>query len=456
MEKRRLCCLLTLLLALALPAVAGAYTADLFGLNMRALALVNAQAAMAEGPAATFYNPAMLAAQGGVQMEMTYLYSLSSFSLKVFDADGVKQRTKGELKRAQKTRPVQYLGMGVSGRISDYVGLGLYMNLPIDGEPRPRIYQPQSPYWLKYGTSVNGLQLYPAVSVRIIPNVMIGVGTVVVLDASGQQSLAFPTSEGRTASMEASGKWSGGAAAIAGVFYRPLEFLQVGFTYRGESFIRDKRKTTMSVDVSGSGTYEALPVKTDVVWDYSPQAFDLGIVGDPFEWWRITMDLVYTSWSMYKPPFPKIRPQYAELATELPAARTPVLIDVGTKDVNFSDTLVVRLGLDFKPIKQFEILFGYAYEPSPVPKQTGTTNILDANEHLIGLGFGVNVGGKDNDLVRLDLGGQFHLIADRSFSKSVDKMNEFYASDPSLNPGYAKVEAKASYFVGGLSAKFHF
>ena len=75
---------------------------------------------------------------------------------------------------------------------------------------------------------------------------------------------------------------------------------------------------------------------------------------------------------------------------------------------------------------------------------------------MIGLGFGVNVGGKDSDLACIAVGGQFHVIAGRSTTKSVDKMNALYAADPSMNPGYAKVQAKASYFVGGLTAKFHF
>ena len=257
MEKRRLRCVLALILALALPVAAGAYTADLFGLNMRALALANAQAGMVEGPAATFYNPAMLAQQGGVQTELTYLYSLSSFSLKLQNEDGVKQRTMGALKRAENTRPVQFLGAGVSGRIGDYVGLGLYMNLPIDGEPRPRYFHPQPPYWLKYDASVNGFQFYPALSVRIIPNLMIGVGAAVVLDAAGEESLVFPTKSSQLASVEASGKWSGGAAVIAGIFYRPLEFLQVGFTYRGENYIRDKRKTTLDAPGAASDGLQA-------------------------------------------------------------------------------------------------------------------------------------------------------------------------------------------------------
>ena len=355
MEKRKLCRVLAFVLALALPAAAGAAVGDLFGLNQRALAMANAQAAMAEGPTAAFYNPAMLAARGGVQAELDYLYALSGFSLKLRDDAGVKQRTKGALQRAQNARPVQYVGAGVSGRIGDYVGLGLYLNLPIDGEPRLHYVHPQTPYWLKYDTSVTGMQIYPALAVRIIPNLMIGVGAAVVLDSTGTQTLDFPTSDKQTASLTGSGKWSGGATAIAGIFYRPIEFLQLGFTYRGENFIRDKRKATLEPF--------GLPVTSEVVFDYSPQQFDLGIVGQPFEWWRITADLVYTSWSQYKPPFPKLRPRYDALATAPDPANEPTIVNVSTKDVNFADTLVVRLGLDFRPIKQFDILAGYSHEP---------------------------------------------------------------------------------------------
>jgi long-chain fatty acid transport protein len=447
MEKRRLCCAL-LIAALALPVAANAYTGDLFGLNMRGLAMANAVTALAEGPSAAFYNPALLAGASGVQVEANYLYSLASFRLKLKDAAGVQLDPSGDLKDAQATPAIQYLGTGVSGRIGDYVGLGMYMNLPITGLPRHRFFAPQTPYWLKYDTSVQGFQLYPGVSVRIIPNLMLGLAASIVLDAGGDERIAFPLDADRTGSLTGTSKWSGGATVIAGVFYRPLEFLQIGFTYKGENFIRDKRDYTL--DPIG------LPVKLDVIYDYSPQTFSLGIVGTPFEWWRISLDIVYTSWSLYRPPFPKLDPLYDQATTPIDEGNRSTLLTVESKDLNFADTLVARIGLEFRPIREFGITLGYSHEPTPVPDQTGTTNILDADDNVIGLGLGVCVGGKDGDLARIDVAGQFHVIAARSTDKKIEKMDVYYADDPSSNPGYPRVGAEASYFVGGLTAKFRF
>jgi long-subunit fatty acid transport protein len=277
---------------------------------------------------------------------------------------------------------------------------------------------------------------------------MLGLAASIVMDAGGDESVAFPLDADRTGALTGTAKWSGGATVIAGIYYQPLEFLQLGFAYKGENFIRDKREYTL--DPIG------LPVKSDVTYDYSPQSFSLGIVGRPFEWWRISLDVVYTSWSRYRPPFPKLEPLYDRMETPIDEANRPTILDVEAGDLNFADTLVARLGLEFRPIPEFGILLGYSHEPTPVPDQTGTTNILDADDNVIGLGFAVNVGGPDGDLARIDVAGQFHVIADRWAEKAVEKMDVYYADDPAANPGYSRVDAEASYFVGGLTAKFRF
>ena len=47
-----------------------AYPPDILGLNVRSSALAGAYTALAEGPAAAFYNPAALAFRSEIQMEV--------------------------------------------------------------------------------------------------------------------------------------------------------------------------------------------------------------------------------------------------------------------------------------------------------------------------------------------------------------------------------------------------
>lgn len=465
MKYRMLWCVLVLGLAMALPQTATAGVSDLFGLNMRALSMANAYTAYAEGPAAAFYNPAMLAARSGIEMEAGFIYSLPSYSLKRKDLDGVKfEDDTDELDDAERRKGFRYMGAGVSGRISDWVGLGLYMNLPVSGDYENSYFHPQTPYWLKYESSTRGLQFYPAVAVRIVPNVMVGFGATINLDSGGDVDLALPVEietgdddddDAELVYSRASGKnkWSAGAAFNAGAYYRPFEFLRFGLVYRGASVIRQDQ--TLKLDVASV----QLPVDIEVGTNFTPAQIALGAVGTPFEWWSISLDLAYTMWSQYEEPFPKIKPDYQKLTDKGIDFKETDIIEVDEDDINFADTLVVKLGMEFRPVKHFNVMTGYSYEPTPVPDQNGTTNILDSDMHIIALGFGVNFLGPENDLIRVDVGGQYHLIADRRIEKNIEDMDPFYRKrsvDPELNPGYPRVDVSANNFVGGLTVKFRF
>ena len=70
---------------------------------------------------------------------------------------------------------------------------------------------------------------------------------------------------------------------------------------------------------------------------------------------------------------------------------------------------MARIG--FESIKShglwdFAFRLGYGFEPSPVPDQTGITNFVDSDKHVISVGFGLSKAFKDaalNGPVSLDV-----------------------------------------------------
>ena len=239
-----------------------AYTPDIIGLNVRSAAMAGAFTALAEGPAAAFYNPAALALRDEIQMEAGFMYTLGAFDLDRKSEDGELLENTDELDDALETNGVQYLGLGVSGRIYDYVGLGVFFNVPVDGRPHDKFFPPDTPYWLRYENSLQGYQIFPAVAVKIRPNICVGLGIGVIADMGGDIDTRVPLTGGDTevVSMGKS-KTAANAALNAGVFYRPLEWLRVGFSYRGANYI--KHEKTLNVKLLYGDA--SLPVDIDVL-----------------------------------------------------------------------------------------------------------------------------------------------------------------------------------------------
>jgi len=61
----------------------------------------------------------------------------------------------------------------------------------------------------------------------------------------------------------------------------------------------------------------------------------------------------------------------------------------GYPDPDFSDTTNYRVGVSYKGIKNLSINAGYAYQPSPIPDQSGrVSNYIDLDKNIFSLGAG--------------------------------------------------------------------
>jgi long-chain fatty acid transport protein len=293
--------------------------------------------------------------------------------------------------------------------------------------------------------------------VQIVPGVMLGVGATINMVPGGDVNFYLPIAgEDEYAEVNGTGKWSAGGSVNAGAFYRPFEFLQFGVVYRSENVVKEDQTLTLLPLGRDGGL--SVPVKAEINSAYKPQQFVLSAAGRPFEWWTITVEGVYTGWSQYKEPFPKLTPDYGDLDFNGIDYDPAALVVPSDGDLDFADTIVGRVGMEFMPVRHLNIMAGYAYEPTPVPDQTGTTNILDADTNILAFGIGVNFGGEDDQFARIDVGGQYHLVADRTIEKTLADMDPYYqtGNNAALNPAYPVTDVSASYFIGGLSVKFAF
>ena len=73
-----------------------------------------------------------------------------------------------------------------------------------------------------------------------------------------------------------------------------------------------------------------------------------------------------------------------------------------------------------KPLVQLPLRAGYTYSGSPVPDQTGVTNLIDADRHTMTLGFGVVLNKPFEELpgsLELDAHAMFSILPDRTTIK---------------------------------------
>jgi long-chain fatty acid transport protein len=94
------------------------------------------------------------------------------------------------------------------------------------------------------------------------------------------------------------------------------------------------------------------------------------------------------------------------------------------------------------PAARLLVRGGYFYDPSPVPGQTGVTNYLDTDRHVVSASPGVVVLRAGNYVlplpIHIDMAFQYQHLVERIAHKAPDVA-------PS-NPGYPKVGVSGSLF----------
>ncbi|MGC8579309.1 MAG: OmpP1/FadL family transporter [bacterium] len=149
------------------------------------------------------------------------------------------------------------------------------------------------------------------------------------------------------------------AAPVAGIMIDTSNGLKLGFNYRAETRLDDYGVNNLYA--SGSLLYTQT---FHYIRFFSPEQYSFGIsyqLHDPVI--LISLDTDYINWSDFIDEQGDGRPQ-----------------------TNLFDTVVPRLGVRYSIKDNVDVSAGYAFMRSPVRDQTGETNFLDSNKHLISVG----------------------------------------------------------------------
>lgn len=179
-----------------------------------------------------------------------------------------------------------------------------------------------------------------------------------------------------------------------------------GFMYRGRSGMENKLSADVSAFVPVQGELNSMP-------SYTPAEWVLMGSGKFAGKFTVSGDVSRVMWSKYVSPYGSGNINSYVIGNRYSTA-------------NFKDTWVFRFGmqqesaLNGATVKKLYFREGYQFHPSPVPDQTGDTNFVDNDRHMITAGLGASLKHpfRDDDVFDLDLFCQYNHLKDRRVSKA--------------------------------------
>ncbi|MBK8256372.1 MAG: hypothetical protein IPK82_27345 [Polyangiaceae bacterium] len=216
-------------------------------------------------------------------------------------------------------------------------------------------------------------------------------------------------------------------APLVGVTAR-MGRLQLGASFRGEVAVDLSLKTVVQVNLTGNPLNGTTTVIVEGASGYEPARVDLGARVLVARGLRAYAAVEYSAFSAAPPPV-------ADVTMDVNLTTRPSQKDGHFVEPRFRDTLSPKLGVEWKvpalpppatffgdvppavdPWK-FALRAGYAFNPSPVPPQTGFTSYADGGRHMVGVGAAYHFGDVLGVDLTLSFAAQFHELEGRTEKK---------------------------------------
>lgn len=409
---------------------------DTYGYTAKGISLGGAMTAAASSYDATYYNPAGLGMLKGFELGLGATIYRNFLTARYSTRD----ESSGRLVRTTSRRDTRVRGtadLGIASPVPLGKGLervlflGLSVVVPGATLFAVRERPVQEPYFPMLEDRNRRLVLNAAAAGRW-KWLMVGVGFSFVPSVKGQVNVDFMDG-GRQNLTEVDVGTR--LSPNAGLLVEPIAGLTIGLAWRGEN------RLDLEIPVSAVLSDKIAPVRLKVTAvDFStPHQFSLGAAFRR-DRWMVTGDVTYNLFRRFRSSSPEV--VLYSSTDEGQAIRQMTVPDPG-----FHDSWAVRVGCEARPIASLAVRAGFSWIQSPVPAQTGETNLLDGDRlsGSVGLGFEAEaVGGPPITVDVAMTGGA--LLGSR------DAKTEFSPD----NPGYPWVGGEGWFLAGSLSAKIRF
>jgi hypothetical protein len=499
------------LLTLMMAGTAGANMFTSQGFSSRAISLGGACSSLAGDTSGSFCNPSLMSTQGdGMRVDAGFQYvkPVLNYSLRepvagdpavdsILDEFNLYRSRKFESASTPQHHAGYTLGVAQVFRKNSKhlknVAAGLGLFVPSRGTLLLKIPNESSPFFLDYDLDPNIIIVMPALSAKLTDSFHVGVGASVLVREVPIDANLTSTPLGNVDS-EATIKVPFHAAPSAGLLYKPSEDFSVGLSYTSSFYMKLCITADVQVDIAriikqsvnidlNSITQDdpenrlmtllsALPdqIKEGVIANITTtQQFTpaRGVVGANYRFKEnilVTTDLVWMKWSEYVPPFNAVRitiknSKLRKLIEDTESLMGTRLTSIEPQKIQFKDTINPMVGVEYRVVPDIALRAGYAYKPTPVPDQTGISNILDSDKQTFSAGFGYDFGElsfMSPGRMGLDAHAAYTVIAGRSVDKDIRLLTGNSMEKTTDNPGYPGYSFSGTALNSGLSLNYSF
>jgi len=419
--------LLVVLIGLASASPAAAETFDIFGGSPRDIGMGGGMTAAVLGPSALFYNPAALTREKVHTLSASFRLTAPLLYVERSEPDA---EPKTVLPEALHTSVTLGWVKPLGGIFDDRVAFGVSIYLPVERLLRVQGIDPAAPQFYLYQNLQDKLLIHLGLAVEPTDWLSIGASLQILADLAGSAVLDLDILGGVFDHRSIDVTLEPTVAPFFGLHIRPPlgadgGQLQIGIAYRGSSSM----SFSLPVEVvEGDGLGLKINMQQTVLW--SPQEIALGLsYGLDAPALTFALDATYALWSQAPDPSPRLSVDVGGRLVD--ALGLSDALDLSTKsapiDLGFIDTLTIRGGFEWGVASWFTLRGGYAFRPTPAPKQTGSTAYLDNDAHVIALGAGFSLRNplqERKSILDIDLSAQATILPRRAV----------YRADPT-NPG---------------------
>ena len=326
-----------------------------------------AAAALADSPAAIFYNPANIAPQPGLRLQLGAAGLVPQWTHTDLES-GVQTNSNAGISTPPHFAASYNLGDVAAGDLALGVGVfvpyGSAFSWPDTWAGRSEIQE----------ISLQVIEIAPTLAWQ--PHKMFAVGASFrYLPASVymKQAVQFGGAQEGTVAMSGSGS---GMGAAVGVSFFPREGLSVALAWRSRVVLGFDGES----DLDFAPPFDTQAIDRDAKTSIAlPHNFRLGLAWQPVKALSLSADLEYQGWSSFK-----------ELAI------TFVNPD-GTEEVSASprgsaDSWVFHIGGEYRLHENFALRAGYIFDQHTLPEETVNPAPPDSDRHIITLGASVYYG----------------------------------------------------------------
>ena len=364
----------------------------IFTQGASALGQGDASIADTDGPSDIFFNPALINKLGGTQVEggTTFIIPSREFTS---DLTGNTFETESAVFFPTTLFVTHKYNEKVSFGLGVFNPFGLGTKWDDNWEGR----------YIATNSELRTFNFNPVVSYQVTPLITLAGGIdILLLDATLEKRLNLDKLSAGAADggqkLEGDGN---GVGYNLGLLVDLSEDTSVGASYRSE----------IKVDIDGDVTHTNVPAPLSTIFPNStgarteitlPHQAHLGVSYRGIEPITLNAAVRWEGWSSY---------DQLVIDSDLPIAGSTT--NVTKKDWNDVYTLI--LGARYPLNDSFALSAGYLYGETPIPDETFSPSIPDADTHLITLGAGINY-----RQFKIDLAYGYQIMESRRKSNDVD------------------------------------